>query len=92
MNTRIAVLSLFLALRCAAGFAQTATASITTGTHVLTLPTAAYIKSNSPAKALLDCLYGHNRTGQKRPLHRGLDTHDANCFTGRGNQALAIVH
>ncbi|MGB8028930.1 MAG: hypothetical protein WCF30_04615 [Terracidiphilus sp.] len=50
MNTRIAVLSLFLALRCAAGFAQTATASITIGTHVLTLTTTARIKSTHRQK------------------------------------------
>jgi hypothetical protein len=37
MNARVAVLSLFLALRGAAGFTQTATPSITIGTHVLTL-------------------------------------------------------
>lgn len=37
MNTRIAVLPLFLAVCCAAGRAQTVTPSITFGTHVLKL-------------------------------------------------------
>lgn len=37
MNARIAVLSFFLALSCAAGFAQSVPPSITIGTHVLTL-------------------------------------------------------
>lgn len=37
MNTRLAVLSLFLALCCDAGFGQAVTPSITIGTHVLKL-------------------------------------------------------